>query len=54
MIGAYLGGGYILAGAGALAEVGFNVVQCAAGIVLGVVLTLSIRRAYPPVRSYSW
>ena len=54
MIGAYLGGGYLLAGAGALAEVGFNVVQCGVGITVGVVLTLSIRRAYPPVRAYSW
>ena len=54
MVAAYLGGGSLLAGAGALAEVPFNLVQAGVGIAVGILLTVSIRRAYPPVRGYSW
>lgn len=52
MIGGYLVGGYILAGAGAFSELPFNVVQSGVGIAVGILLTVSVRRAYPPIRDY--
>lgn len=55
MAGGYLAGGSILVGFGAeLEELPGNLVQSAAGIVLGIPLSLAVRRAYPPVRDLPW
>lgn len=55
MVGGYFAGGILLTGIGpALAEVPGNIVQSAAGVILGVPLSLAVARAYPPVRRYSW
>jgi uncharacterized membrane protein len=51
MAGVYfLGEGLILTGWGpALAELPFNVLQCAVGALVGFPLVLAVRRAYPPI-----
>lgn len=55
MVGGYLAGGTFLEGIGtALTEVPGNLVQSAAGVVLGIPLSLAVARAYPPVRSWKW
>lgn len=55
MVGGYLAGGILLTGIGpALAEAPGNIVQSAAGVILGIPLSLAVSRAYPPVRRYSW
>jgi uncharacterized membrane protein len=46
----YLGAGILLSGVGAaVGEVFFNLLQVAAGAVLGVALFAAVRRAYPPL-----
>ena len=51
----YFGGGLVLTGMGpSLAEAPGNVVQAAAGVVLGLPLSIAVAKAYPPVRRYSW
>ncbi len=55
MTAGYLAGGALLEGLGpALAELPGNAVQSAAGVILGVPLSLVVRRAFPPVRDYAW
>lgn len=55
MVCGYLAGGIVLTGVGpALAEAPGNIVQAAAGVILGIPLSLAVLRAYPPVRRYSW
>jgi uncharacterized membrane protein len=55
MITGYLLGGLPLEGPGkTLFAVPWNAVQAGAGIVLGIPLSLAVRRAYPPVRDQSW
>ncbi len=55
MVGGYFAGGILLTGIGpALAEVPGNIVQSAAGVILGIPLSLAVSRAYPPVRRYTW
>lgn len=51
MAGAYfLGEGLILTGWGpALAELPFNIVQCAVGALVGIPLVMAVRKAYPPI-----
>jgi uncharacterized membrane protein len=55
MAAGYFAGGLALTGMGpSLAEAPGNVVQAAAGIVLGLPLSIAVAKAYPPVRRYSW
>jgi uncharacterized membrane protein len=55
MAGIYLAGGSVLAGpAAAVAELPGNLVQAAAGAVLGIPLSAAVRKAYPPVKDWSW
>ena len=55
MAGVYLAGGILIAGPGAaVAELPGNLVQAAAGTVLGIPLSIAVRAAYPPVRDLSW
>jgi uncharacterized membrane protein len=55
MAAGYLAGGTLLEGFGpALAELPGNAVQSVAGVILGVPLSVAVRRAFPPVRDYSW
>ncbi len=55
MAGGYLAGGTLLEGIGtALTEVPGNLVQSAAGVVLGIPLSLAVSRAFPPVRGWKW
>ena len=55
MVGGYLAGGILLTGIGpALAEAPGNVVQSAAGVIVGIPLSLAVTRAYPPVRRFAW
>jgi uncharacterized membrane protein len=55
MTAGYFAGGLLLTGLGpSLAEAPGNVVQAAAGIVLGLPLSIAVARAYPPVRRYLW
>jgi uncharacterized membrane protein len=55
MVVGYAAGGALLTGIGpALAEAPGNLVQSAAGVILGIPLSLAVARAYPPVRTYTW
>ena len=55
MVIGYGAGGVLLTGIGpALAEAPGNLVQSAAGVILGIPLSLTVARAYPPVRMYTW
>jgi uncharacterized membrane protein len=55
MVIGYGAGGVLLTGIGpALAEAPGNLVQSAAGVILGIPLSLAVARAYPPVRMYTW
>ncbi len=55
MAGGYLVGELLLTGVGAaLQEVPGNLVQSGVGVILGIPLSLAVRRAYPPVRDLSW
>jgi uncharacterized membrane protein len=55
MVVGYAAGGALLTGIGpALAEAPGNIVQSAAGVILGIPLSLAVARAYPPVRTYTW
>jgi uncharacterized membrane protein len=55
MVVGYGAGGVLLTGIGpALAEAPGNLVQSAAGVILGIPLSLAVARAYPPVRTYTW
>jgi uncharacterized membrane protein len=52
VVGGYLGAGVVLSGVGAaLAEVPLNIVQVAAGALVGVPLFAAVRQAYPPILS---
>lgn len=55
MTAGYLVGGTVLMGIRpALAEAPGNLVQSAAGVLLGLPLSLAVALAYPLVRRYSW
>jgi uncharacterized membrane protein len=55
MAAGYFAGGLALTGLGpSLAEAPGNVVQAAAGVILGLPLAIAVAKAYPPVRRYSW
>jgi uncharacterized membrane protein len=49
-----LSGAFISGFAVALAEVPWNVVQSAVGVVLGLAVSYAVQRAYPPVRGLAW
>ncbi len=50
----YLAGGFMVGFAAAAVEIPGNLIQNAAGIGLGTVLSISVYRAYPPVRRLFW
>jgi uncharacterized membrane protein len=55
MVAGYFLGGLVIEGFGkTLTAVPWNLVQAAAGAVLGVPLSIAIRTAYPPVRNLTW
>jgi uncharacterized membrane protein len=55
MAAGYFLGGLVIEGIGkTLSAVPWNLVQAAAGAVLGVPLSLAVRTAYPPVRNLTW
>ena len=55
MAGGYLAGGFLIIGdATSLAQVPGNLVQGAAGVVLGILVSAAVSRAYPPVRQWKW
>jgi uncharacterized membrane protein len=46
----YLGAGILLSGpAAALGELPLNILQVGTGAVVGILLFLAVRRAYPPI-----
>ena len=50
VVAGYLGAGIILSGVGAaLAELPLNVIQVTAGGIVGTLLFLAVRQAYPPI-----
>ena len=55
MAGGYLAAGIFLEGTGpALTEVPGNLIQGAAGVLLGILVAAAVLRAYPPVRQWRW
>ena len=55
MAGGYLAGGSLIAGFGAsLADVPGNLLQGGVGVLLGILLSAAVSRAYPPVRQWKW
>ena len=55
MAGGYLLAGLFLEGAGpALTEVPGNLIQAGTGVVLGILVSAAVIRAYPPVRQWKW
>ena len=55
MTAGYFVGGILLIGIrAALAEAPGNVLQSAAGVVLGLPLSFAVAQAYPQIRRYSW
>jgi uncharacterized membrane protein len=55
MAAGYFLGGLVIEGFGkTLTAVPWNLVQAAAGAVLGVPLSIAVRTAYPPVRNLTW
>jgi uncharacterized membrane protein len=55
MAGGYLLAGVFLQGPGpALADVPFNLLQGVVGVVLGILVSAAVIRAYPPVREWKW
>ena len=55
MIGGYFLGGLPLEGlAPTVTAVLWNVGQAVAGVLLGIPLSIAVRRAYPPVRDLAW
>lgn len=55
MVVGYGVGGALMTGIGpAIAEALGNLVQSAAGVILGIPLSLAVARAYPPVRNWTW
>jgi uncharacterized membrane protein len=55
MVAGYFLGGLVIEGLGAtLRSILPNLVQAAAGAVLGIPLSIAVRTAYPPVRDLSW
>jgi uncharacterized membrane protein len=55
MVAGYFLGGLVIEGLGAtLRSVLPNLIQAAAGAVLGIPLSIAVRTAYPPVRDLSW
>jgi len=55
MAGGYLTAGVFLQGAGAaLTDLPFNLLQGAVGVILGILVSAAVIRAYPPVRQWKW
>jgi uncharacterized membrane protein len=54
MISLYFGGGLILAGLSAAAEIPMNLIQNLAGLLAGSALSQAVQKAYPPVINYRW
>jgi uncharacterized membrane protein len=55
MAGGYLAAGVFLEGTGpALTEVPGNLIQGGVGVVLGILVSAGVSRAYPPVRQWKW
>jgi uncharacterized membrane protein len=55
MVAGYFLGGLVIEGFGAtLRSVLPNLLQAAAGAVLGIPVSIAVRTAYPPVRDLSW
>ena len=55
MAAGYLLAGVFIEGAGpALTEVPGNLIQGGAGVVLGILVSAAVIRAYPPVRQWKW
>jgi uncharacterized membrane protein len=56
MVGGYLAAeALFISGVGpALAEVPLNLIQAGVGVVLGILVSAAVIRAYPPVRRWRW
>ncbi len=55
MAGGYLGAGLFIEGPGpSLTEVPGNLIQGGVGVVLGLLVSAAVLRAYPPVRQWKW
>ena len=55
MVAGYFVAGIFIEGTGtSLAEVPGNLVQGAAGVLLGILVAAAVLRAYPPVRQWKW
>ena len=57
MVGGYFAAESTIMGMGfgpALAEAPGNIVQSAAGVILGIPLAFAVSRAYPPVKHWRW
>ncbi len=55
MAGGYLGAGLFIEGTGpSLTEVPGNLIQGGVGVVLGLLVSAAVLRAYPPVRQWKW
>ena len=55
MVGGYLLAGLFIEGVGpALTEVPGNLIQGGTGVVLGILVSIAVIRAYPPVRQWKW
>lgn len=55
MAGGYLAAGLVIEGTGpALTEVPGNLIQGGVGVVLGVLVSAAVLRAYPPLRQWKW
>jgi hypothetical protein len=55
MVAGYFLGGLVIEGFGpTLRSVLPNLLQAAAGAVLGIPVSIAVRTAYPPVRDLSW
>jgi len=52
--GYFLAGVFMVGPGAALVEVPGNIIQNIAGVTGGLVLTLSVRKAYPPVVNFRW
>ena len=52
--GYYAAGGALYGFEAALVEIPLNLMQSGVGVVLGIVVSKAVLKAYPPVRSLSW
>jgi uncharacterized membrane protein len=55
MVGGYLLASILISGIGAaLADIPGNLIQGGVGVVLGILASAAVARAYPPVRNWKW